>query len=92
MVLDFKDYPFVSDSTRLGGSYNDADGEVTVSISVFGGKVPKAIDVIDHTGREVEYKFYAVAVDGNDQLIGWSYFEDAVDVPAVNLVLAPIGF
>ena len=89
MTLDFKDYPFVPDSVRFGCGYSETDGSVEVPTSAFGGEIPRTVDVIDHTGREVEYKFYATVVNGNDELIGWSYFEDAVDVPAVNLILVP---
>ena len=40
MVVDFNDYPFVSDNARLGDGYNDADGAVEVPVSVFGGSPP----------------------------------------------------
>ena len=45
MTLDFKDYPFVSDNTRLGAGYSGVDGEVTVPVSTFGGIVPITINV-----------------------------------------------
>ena len=89
MALNFKDYPFVADSTRLGGGYSDYDGDVTVPVSVFDGKVPDTIDVIDHSGREAEYIFHAVTVDTDDQLTGYSYWADDYDAPAVNLILVP---
>ena len=89
MTLDFKDYPFVSDNTRLGAGYSGVDGEVTVPVSTFGGIVPITINVIDHTGREVEYKFYGTAINSNNELIGYSYWEDAIGVPAINLILVP---
>lgn len=97
MVVDFNDYPFVSDNARLGDGYNDADGAVEVPVSVFGGSPPTdAIAVVDRSGREVEFVgggrvFIVDSAAGTEEFVGWSYWEDddGYDSPAVQLLVVP---
>jgi hypothetical protein len=99
MVVDFNDYPFISDNARFGSSYSETNGGVEIPISVFGGfPPPEAIAVIDRAGREVEFTgggqvFIVDSEAGTEEFIGWSYWEeyeeDGYDTPAVQLLVVP---
>ena len=89
-MIKFSDYKFIP------CPYDDGrgDGDLLVPLEVFGTH-PESIEVVCSEDRVVTFKlsgqtYYKDSVAGTREFVGWSYWEDGPDVPAVNLmVLSP---
>ena len=88
-MIKFSDYKFIP------CPYDDGrgDGDLLVPLEVFGTH-PESIEVV-HDDRVGTFKlsgqtYHKDSVAGTREFVGWSYWEDGPDVPAVNLmVLSP---